>query len=265
MARKPLAQRITTDFPDEFLSLFRQVAEPGAPEGCWEWPHARRLGYGHFYALGCTASAHRTSFAAFKGDPPASQMVRHKCDNPPCWRPDHLLLGTHGDNMADACERGRNARGETHGMAVLTVSVVRELAVSYLEGQTQRALAAAHGVSLAAISAVVRRESWREVTDGLGLEDGYRSYEARRTTACVSCQAPKELSSGLFKVIGTYRDGTPRLMNQCTPCRNQAERGWRVEQRARDTRTCTLSGCGRPWRAAGLCRRHYDSRARDPK
>lgn len=34
-------------------------------------------------------------------------MVRHRCDNPPCWKLDHLVLGTASDNSADMVARGR--------------------------------------------------------------------------------------------------------------------------------------------------------------
>jgi hypothetical protein len=36
------------------------------------------------------------------------KVVRHKCDNPPCFRFDHLEVGTQADNVADAVARGRN-------------------------------------------------------------------------------------------------------------------------------------------------------------
>ena len=35
------------------------------------------------------------------------EVVRHSCDNPPCFLFEHLLLGTSADNSADAIERGR--------------------------------------------------------------------------------------------------------------------------------------------------------------
>jgi hypothetical protein len=258
VALKALAQRLTTDFPDEFLSLFRQVVEPGTPGECWEWPYALRLKYGHFYALGCTAAAHRTSFAAHKEDPPGDLVVRHKCDNPPCWNPEHLLLGTHADNMADAYARGRNARGDGHGMAVLNTQLVRGIAEEYLAGSTHRALAAKYEVSHAAVSAVVRRTSWREATEGLGLEENYRGYEDRHTTACATCGVSKVEHPERFKVIGVYRTGEIRLCNECKKCRNALVKRSRDARLATETRPCSTDGCERTWFMKGLCRKHYE-------
>lgn len=45
------------------------------------------------------------------------KAVRHLCDNPPCFRYDHLAIGTQADNLADMVAKGRhvpNNRGMTH-------------------------------------------------------------------------------------------------------------------------------------------------------
>ena len=36
--------------------------------------------------------------------------VRHKCDNARCINPDHLEIGTWGDNNRDRAQRGRSAK-----------------------------------------------------------------------------------------------------------------------------------------------------------
>jgi len=41
--------------------------------------------------------------------------VMHLCDNPSCYRYDHLRLGTHADNMADMKAKGRRLQPITHG------------------------------------------------------------------------------------------------------------------------------------------------------
>lgn len=37
------------------------------------------------------------------------EVVRHRCDNPRCIRPDHLVVGTFSDNVRDRCDRFRTA------------------------------------------------------------------------------------------------------------------------------------------------------------
>ena len=39
----------------------------------------------------------------------------HKCDNPWCIRPDHLFLGTVGENNADRANKGRDAKTHAYG------------------------------------------------------------------------------------------------------------------------------------------------------
>lgn len=37
-------------------------------------------------------------------------VVRHKCDNPRCIEPTHLIIGTRADNNKDRAERNRSAK-----------------------------------------------------------------------------------------------------------------------------------------------------------
>jgi hypothetical protein len=50
---------------------------------------------------------HRLVWEATNGPIPPGMLVMHLCDNPPCYRLDHLRLGTPADNMADMKAKGR--------------------------------------------------------------------------------------------------------------------------------------------------------------
>lgn len=80
---------------------------------CWVWTGPRgQRGYGQINVGGRTLRVHRVSWAMHHGDP-GELFVCHKCDNPPCVRPDHLFIGTHTDNMRDKISKGRG-RGTDH-------------------------------------------------------------------------------------------------------------------------------------------------------
>lgn len=96
---------------DARAAFWGQVAK-GA--GCWEWTGTRSNGYGHVYYVGWSMGAHRASWEMTHGPIPDGLVVRHRCDNPPCVRPDHLELGTHADNAHDTKERRRHQYGDRH-------------------------------------------------------------------------------------------------------------------------------------------------------
>lgn len=85
---------------------------------CWEWQAARdRDGYGAFWYHDAQHRASRVAWSLTNAQwpIPTGQVVRHKCDNPPCVNPAHLELGTNRDNDNDRVERGRSAFGDRNG------------------------------------------------------------------------------------------------------------------------------------------------------
>lgn len=98
----------------------REVGWTITEAGCWEWDGKRNdNGYGLFSAKRFgyeNARAHRVMYEVLVERIPDDLRLRHRCDNPPCVNPDHLIPGTAADNSRDMVERGRNShmkRGAT--------------------------------------------------------------------------------------------------------------------------------------------------------
>jgi hypothetical protein len=52
---------------------------------------------------------HRLAYEAHHASPiPKGLQVNHHCDNPKCFNPNHLYLGTQSDNMRDKFKRNRD-------------------------------------------------------------------------------------------------------------------------------------------------------------
>lgn len=90
----------------------------------------------------------------------AHEVVRHNCDNRACVEPTHLLIGTHADNRRDCVERGRQAKGEGNGRAVLTEEGVRHIRRSVLSNSD---MAQQFGVDRSTIRAIRQGKTWRHV------------------------------------------------------------------------------------------------------
>lgn len=82
--------------------------------GCWEWTGPRdRAGYGTWGNF----RAHRLVLSTALGRAlKADEFACHRCDNPPCVRPDHLFVGTAHENSLDMVAKGRlNSRDRNWG------------------------------------------------------------------------------------------------------------------------------------------------------
>lgn len=71
--------------------------------GCWICTsHApRKRGYYNLKCKGKTQLMHRVVFETYNERINADLVVRHTCDNALCINPNHLILGTQADNVAD--------------------------------------------------------------------------------------------------------------------------------------------------------------------
>ena len=131
--------------------------------GCWVWGGASAHGYGRITVSDKSCLVHRWAYEQFVEPIPLGLSVRHKCDNPICCNPVHLLVGTLLDNNKDRDSRGRTARGEAHGSVKLTARKVREIKRRALVGELQKSIAADYGVTAETVSNIKTGHTWGHV------------------------------------------------------------------------------------------------------
>ena len=92
---------------EEYLFSNRVVTE----SGCWNWTRQKSTsGYGkiHWSRTG-HFRVHRVAAMLWLGLKLKSKiLVCHRCDNPACFNPEHLFLGTSSDNQKDSVSKGRH-------------------------------------------------------------------------------------------------------------------------------------------------------------
>jgi hypothetical protein len=141
-------------------------------DGCWTWRGSRShrrdgaLSYGVFGKP--KILAHRLAYIIANGAIPAGAVVRHKCDNVACVRPDHLEIGSQADNLRDMRERGRAhfntfPVGTAHPNAKVNEAVVRSIRRLRQQGLSLKAIAERHDLDPSTVHDIVRRRTWKEV------------------------------------------------------------------------------------------------------
>lgn len=153
--------------------------EPSSVDSpCIEWQgHRDKNGYGVKGVKGKNWKVHRLEWTKAYGDIPKGINICHKCDNPACYRLDHLFAGTQRQNVLDMFAKGRGNRrvgpnpaaghvGENNCKAKLTWENVRMLREINKNTPVYGALCGYYkrlfGVSHDTIRSVVTNKTWRE-------------------------------------------------------------------------------------------------------
>lgn len=141
---------------------------------CWVWTGWRIYsGYGQIAGGGRRHYVHRVAVVLSGRDLPAGMQALHRCDNPPCVRPDHIYVGSRVDNMRDMAQRGRSTRGRKRrgaavgtavGSAKLTEAQVFEIFATMASGQaSSRNVAARYGVAHTTVLQIARCKRWKHL------------------------------------------------------------------------------------------------------
>ena len=126
-------------------------------------------GYGITTRNNKTYRAHRLVYCDYHGIDHSDikgMVVRHTCDNRKCINPEHLVIGTHQDNMDDMKKRNRTAKGEAHGRAKLSEVDIKTIRDRYIRGSKVHGLSAIakdFGVAFQTVSKIVNRHKWQSV------------------------------------------------------------------------------------------------------
>lgn len=145
---------------------------------CWDWIGSLNRGskrqYGTIKVDKKSVSAHRFSWEVYnQKEVPLSMFVMHKCDNPKCVNPMHLMIGSHSDNMIDMVQKNRqakgvkfsnrkSAKGSKNGLAKLTEKQALEI---FQDARSQRAIAQEYGISQPCVNNIKLKKTWKEIHD----------------------------------------------------------------------------------------------------
>ena len=132
-------------------------------ESCWEcYSHyCDSNGYPVSTINGKFDRIYRHFYKKFKGDIQKGLVIRHTCDNRLCINPEHLIIGTHADNVKDRVERGRSAKGMKNGRSKLNIEQVKLIKTDNTTPKTQ--LAKRFGVDPKVIRDIKNGKTWSSV------------------------------------------------------------------------------------------------------
>lgn len=139
---------------DYFLKHTKAVGE------CLEWTkclntdgYPRTAWNGH-----ANGKVHRIVYELVYNTTAKGKVVRHTCDNPKCINPDHLLLGSPTENIADRTSRNRHGQAKIQPKDVITICEL------YNTGRyTQVEIGNMFSLSGRTISSIIRGDHWKSI------------------------------------------------------------------------------------------------------
>lgn len=149
---------------EDFFTRYAHCVKIGRKNECWLWTGSHTMqNYGMCAKPKRKLLAHRCAYESVHGEGSADgHFIRHKCDNPPCVNPNHLVAGTQTDNMRDASERGRIRvqHGEDNKNAKLTDAKVLRMRALARGGMHISAIASKFKVSRTVTWMAVFGQAW---------------------------------------------------------------------------------------------------------
>ncbi len=141
----------------------------GRYQDCWYWKKGCfSSGYGGYQNY----RVHRLSAHLWlRFDIESELLVLHKCDNPPCFNPEHLFIGDSVDNNRDTVNKNRHRfnpllgtlKGSEIGNSKLNESDVLEIRKLYQEGISRKELTIKFKISLKTIFNIIHNNTWKHV------------------------------------------------------------------------------------------------------
>lgn len=127
-----------------------EVRNCGYDTPCWVWVRSvMKSGHGHVNAGGRYMPAHVAEWQKVHGPVPLGMQLHHRCENPPCVNPAHLIAITPAEH------------NRLH--SPLDEDDVRSIRRRLVAGARSVDLAAEYGVSTFTIADIKRWRSWKDV------------------------------------------------------------------------------------------------------
>ena len=137
--------------------VFKYIDMSGGKDACWPFTGVTNNKNRPYFAVdGKKHLAYRLVYDLVNGDGKLNGVIaRHTCDNEICCNPQHIVPGSHQDNMTDMKER------ERHGLPHHTIRAIRKLGD---HGINHKVIAERFGVGRSTITEIINKTNYAHVT-----------------------------------------------------------------------------------------------------